>query len=52
MARSRYTLANGDLFSKTQAIERADAPVWLINQLRSKRRGENLTSPHLVCGQP
>jgi len=47
MARGRYTLVNGKLLSKTQAVEQADAPAWLINQLRARRRGENVTSPRV-----
>ena len=47
MARGRYTMANGALLSKTQAVEQADAPAWLVNQLRARRRGENATSPRV-----
>ncbi|MGC4897629.1 nucleotidyltransferase domain-containing protein [Micromonospora sp. DT31] len=47
MARGRYTMANGALLSKTQAVEQADAPAWLINQLRARRLGENATSPRV-----
>jgi hypothetical protein len=47
MARARHTLATGTLLSKTQAIEQADAPAWLINQLRARRKGEKVTSPRL-----
>jgi hypothetical protein len=46
-ARGRHTLANGELLSKTLAIEHADAPTWLIDQLRARRRGENVTSPRV-----
>lgn len=45
MARGRHTLVTGKLLTKTQAIEQADAPDWLINQMRARRRGENVTSP-------
>jgi Nucleotidyltransferase domain len=48
MARGRHTLATGELLSKTQAIEQANAPAWLINQLRARRAGENVTSPRLL----
>ncbi len=47
MARGRYALANGELLNKTQAVERADAPAWLVNQLRARRRGQDATSPRL-----
>lgn len=40
MARGRYALATGDLLTKTAAIEQADAPAWLLDQLRARRRGE------------
>lgn len=47
MARGRYALANGDLLNKTLAVEQADAPAWLVNQLRARRRDQNVTSPRL-----
>lgn len=47
MARNRHTLANGELLSKTKAVEQADAPAWLIDQLRARRRGDNVTSPRV-----
>ena len=47
MARGRHTLATGELLTKSEAIERADAPAWLIADLRARRRGENVTSPRL-----
>jgi hypothetical protein len=47
MARGRHTLATGELLTKTSAIERADAPAWLIDQLRARRRGEAVTSPRV-----
>lgn len=47
MARGRHTLATGELLTKTRAIEQADAPAWLIDQLRSRRRGEDVTSPRV-----
>jgi hypothetical protein len=47
MARGRHTLATGELLTKTQAVERADAPAWLVGQLRARRRGEPVRSPRL-----
>lgn len=47
MARGRFALRNGALLTKSQAVERADAPAWLVDQLRARRRGENVTSPRL-----
>lgn len=47
MARGRYALSNGALLTKSAAIEQADAPAWLIDQLRARRRGEDVTSPRL-----
>lgn len=45
MARGRHTLATGELLTKSAAIEQANAPGWLIEQLRARRRGEDVTSP-------
>jgi hypothetical protein len=50
MARGRHALRSGTLLTKTQAIESADAPRWLIEQLRARRRGEDVTSPRLLTG--
>jgi hypothetical protein len=50
MARGRYALLTGDLLTKTQAVEEADAPRCLINQLRARRRGDEVTSPRLLTG--
>ena len=47
MARGRHALASGALLTKTDAIERANAPSWLIEQLRARRLGEDVTSPRL-----
>jgi Nucleotidyltransferase domain len=47
MARGRHALATGQLLTKTRAVDLAHAPPWLIDQLRARRRGENLTSPRL-----
>jgi hypothetical protein len=47
MARGRDTLATGELLTKSRAIEQADAPGSLIDQMRARRRGEDVTSPRL-----
>jgi hypothetical protein len=47
MARGRYALSDGALLTKSQAIEQADAPAWLVDQVRARRRGEDPTSPRL-----
>lgn len=47
MARARHTLETGQLLTKTEAIEQAQAPPWLIDQLRARRRGESRRSPRL-----
>ena len=47
MARGRHTLAMGELLTKTQAIDSAAGPAWLIDQLRARRRGGTVTSPRL-----
>jgi hypothetical protein len=47
MARGRYALSNGALLTKSLAVEQAHAPAWLVDQLRARRRGEDLTSPRL-----
>lgn len=47
MARGRHALRTGDLLTKSQAIEQAAAPAWLIGQLRARRRGESVVSPRL-----
>ena len=47
MARGRHALAHGELLAKTGAVERADAPAWLVDQLRARRRGETVSSPRL-----
>jgi hypothetical protein len=41
----RHALQTGQLLTKTEAIERAHAPAWLKDQLRARRRGEQVTSP-------
>jgi len=50
MARGRYALRTGALLTKTQAVEAAAAPRWLIEQLRARRRGDEVTSPRLLTG--
>lgn len=50
MARGRHALRTGALLTKTQAIEAADAPHWLIEQLRARRRGEDVNSPRILTG--
>ncbi len=47
MARGRHGLAHGQLLTKTEAIARADAPAWLISQLRARREGRDLSSPRV-----
>lgn len=47
MARGRHALRTGQLLTKSAAVEQAHAPVWLIEQLRARRRGEPVVSPRL-----
>lgn len=47
MARGRHALKTGQLLTKTQAIEQAHAPAWLKDQLRARRRGQQVSSPRL-----
>jgi hypothetical protein len=47
MARGRHGLDRGELITKTQAIEQADAPAWLVDQLGARRRGEAVSSPRM-----
>jgi hypothetical protein len=47
MARGRHAVRTGELLTKTQAIDHAAAPPWLIDQLRARRRGESVTSPRI-----
>lgn len=42
MARARYTVETGSLLTKTAAIERVEAPAWLVDRLRARRRGERV----------
>jgi hypothetical protein len=50
MARGRHALRTGQLLTKTDALEQAHAPDWLIQQLRARRRGEHAVSPRLRTG--
>lgn len=50
MARGRHTLRTGQLLTKSQAVEQAAAPGWLVEQLRAHRRGEEIVSPRLRTG--
>jgi hypothetical protein len=50
MARGRHALRDGALLTKSAAVERAAAPAWLRDQLRARRRGENVRSPRLRAG--
>ncbi len=50
MARGRYAVRHGRLLTKSSAIEAARAPDWLIEQLRARRRGEDIASPRLRTG--
>jgi hypothetical protein len=47
MARGRHALAEGQLLTKTQAIEVSCAPAWLIRQMRARRQGLDSSSPRL-----
>lgn len=50
MARGRWAMETGRLLTKSEAIERAHAPAWLIDQLRARRHGEPVVSPRLRTG--
>ena len=47
MARGRHALATGRLLTKTAAIEQVAAPARLVDDLRARRRGEDVRSPRL-----
>lgn len=47
MARGRHAMATGTLLTKSDAIEAARAPAWLVDQVRARRRGEQVSSPRL-----
>lgn len=50
MARGRHGVATGELLSKTAAIEQTRAPQWLKEQLRARRRGDDVESPRWHAG--
>lgn len=50
MARGRHALATGQLLTKSEAVEEADAPAWLVDQLRARHRGEDVVSPRWRTG--
>lgn len=50
MARGRHALAQGELLTKTAAIEQTRAPRWLKDDLLGRRRGEQVSSPRLRAG--
>ncbi|GAA1656950.1 hypothetical protein [Actinoplanes couchii] len=47
MARGRHVLRTGTLLTKSDAVDRAAAPPWLISQLRARRHGGTEPSPRL-----
>lgn len=47
MARGRHTLAMGELLTKAQAVECAAGPAWVVDRLRTRRRGEHVPSPRV-----
>ena len=47
MARGRYALTTGRLLTKSEAIEQARAPQWLVDQLRARRHDDPVESPRL-----
>jgi hypothetical protein len=47
MARGRHALGDGELLTKTRAIEQAYAPAWLIDLLRARRCGDTVPLPRL-----
>jgi hypothetical protein len=47
MARGRHAMATGTLLTKSQAIEEARAPDWLVHQMRARRHGERVPSPRV-----
>lgn len=52
MARGRHPLHTGQLLTKTDAIEVANVPPWLIARLRARRRGEPVRLPRLRTAVP
>lgn len=47
MARGRHAVEHGLLLTKTAAIEQVDAPAWLRDRLRERRRGDPAPLPRL-----
>ena len=47
MARGRHAADQGRLLTKTAAIEEVDAPAWLRDRLRARRRGDPAPLPRL-----
>ncbi|MFE7227885.1 nucleotidyltransferase domain-containing protein [Nocardioides sp. NPDC057577] len=47
MARGRHAVEHGRLLTKTAAIAHADAPAWLRDRLRERRRGDPAPLPRL-----
>lgn len=47
MARGRHAADQGRLLTKTAAIEEADAPAWLRDRIRARRRGDPVPLPRL-----
>ncbi|MBB3088726.1 nucleotidyltransferase domain-containing protein [Nocardioides albus] len=47
MARGRHAAEHGRLLTKSAAIEEADAPAWLRDRLRARRRGDPAPLPRL-----
>jgi hypothetical protein len=50
MARGRTAMRTGELMTKSEAIELMRAPDWLIEEVRARRRGEDVLSPRLRAG--
>lgn len=50
MARGLSAIRTGQLMSKSEAIERAEAPEWLIQEMRARRQGEPVVSPRVRSG--
>ena len=50
MARGRHAMRTGTRLTKTAAVEHAQAPDWLIDQLRVRRRQDHTVSPQLRTG--
>lgn len=50
MARGRHALRTGTLLTKSAAVEQSAAPEWLRDQLRARRRGEQVILPRWRTG--